>query len=337
MFHTRTMSAEVVAAAAAVATNLWEPEAEEATATLEGLQAGLEEEMAQWQLQGDAASAEAVWRAYEARTGGLAQELCEQLRLILEATVASKLQGDYRTGKRISMRKVIPYIASGFRKDKIWLRRTKPSKREYQVMLCIDDSESMRHTGAGTLACEALAVICQALSRVEVGQLAVLSFAEQIAMLHPFERPFSADAGAHMLSRFTFAQKHTHMEGLLHTVVSTLRLARETQRNASADQMQLAIIVSDGRRSPSWGDPQQWIRRAAQEHILLCFVIVDAAAAKDSILDLQSVSYPNGKLTISRWMDTFPFPYYIVLRELQSLPQVLSDALRQWFELLKER
>ena len=111
----------------------------------------------------------------------------------------------------------------------------------------------------------------------------------------------------------------------------------QNQRNVSADQMQLAIIVSDGRRSPSWGDPQQWIRRAAQEHILLCFVIIDAAESKDSILDLQSVSYPNGKLTISRWMDTFPFPFYIVLRELQSLPQVLSDALRQWFELLKDR
>ena len=74
---------------------------------------------------------------------------------MLEPTLASKLQGDYRTGKRISMRKVIPYIASGFRKDKIWLRRTKPSKREYQVMLCIDDSESMQNTGAGNLACEA--------------------------------------------------------------------------------------------------------------------------------------------------------------------------------------
>ena len=302
------------------------------------MQAELEEQVAQWQLQGDAAaSAEALWRKFEARTSGLAQELCEQLRLILEATVASKLQGDYRTGKRISMRKVIPYIASGFRKDKIWLRRTKPSKREYQVMLCIDDSESMQHNSAGNLACEALAVICQALSSVEVGQLSVLSFAEQIQMLHPFERPFSAEAGAHMLSRFTFSQKYTHMEELLRTVVSTLRLARETQRNVSADQMQLAIIVSDGRRSPSWGDPAQWIRRAAEEHILLCFVIIDAAASKDSILDLQSVTYPNGKLTISRWMDTFPFPYYIVLRELTSLPQVLSDALRQWFELLKER
>ena len=38
---------------------------------------------------------------------------------------------------------VIPYIASQFRKDKIWLRRTKPSKREYQIVLAIDDSSSM--------------------------------------------------------------------------------------------------------------------------------------------------------------------------------------------------
>ena len=41
------------------------------------------------------------------------------------------------------MRKVIPYIASQFRKDKIWLRRTKPSKRQYQVMIAVDDSSSM--------------------------------------------------------------------------------------------------------------------------------------------------------------------------------------------------
>lgn len=52
-------------------------------------------------------------------------------------------RGDYRTGKRLNMRKVIPYIASQFRKDKIWLRRTKPSKRNYQIMLAIDDSSSM--------------------------------------------------------------------------------------------------------------------------------------------------------------------------------------------------
>ena len=33
------------------------------------------------------------------------------------------------------MRKVIAYIASHFRKDKIWLRRTRPDQRTYQVTL----------------------------------------------------------------------------------------------------------------------------------------------------------------------------------------------------------
>ena len=83
-----------------------EEAAEEAEAEAEAMRDELESELANWQLQGGGATAEAVWRQFEARTNGLAQELCEQLRLILEATVKSRLQGDYRTGKRISMRKV---------------------------------------------------------------------------------------------------------------------------------------------------------------------------------------------------------------------------------------
>ena len=39
---------------------------------------------------------------------------------------------------------------------------------------------------------------------------------------------------------------------------------------------------------------------------------------------------------MSRWIDSFPFPYYLVLRELSALPQILADALRQWFEILKD-
>lgn len=47
------------------------------------------------------------------------------------------------TCNKYSVFQVIPYIASQFRKDKIWLRRTKPAKREYQIVLAIDDSSSM--------------------------------------------------------------------------------------------------------------------------------------------------------------------------------------------------
>lgn len=64
---------------------------------------------------------------------GLAGELGEALRLILEPTRATRLAGEHRSGKRLAMRRVIAYIASHFRRDKIWLRRTRPDRRTYQV------------------------------------------------------------------------------------------------------------------------------------------------------------------------------------------------------------
>lgn len=51
-------------------------------------------------------NASASWQKLELNTTRLSQELTEQLRLVLEPTLASKLQGDYKTGKRINMKKV---------------------------------------------------------------------------------------------------------------------------------------------------------------------------------------------------------------------------------------
>lgn len=43
----------------------------------------------------------------------------------------------------------------------------------------------------------------------------------------------------------------------------------------------------------------------------------------------------DGKLLeIRSYLDNFPFPFYVILRDINSLPTVLSDALRQWFELV---
>lgn len=51
-------------------------------------------------------NATALWSRYERVTTRLSQELAEQLRLIMEPNMASKLEGDYKTGKRINMKKV---------------------------------------------------------------------------------------------------------------------------------------------------------------------------------------------------------------------------------------
>ncbi|GMF05942.1 unnamed protein product [[Candida] boidinii] len=98
--------------------------------------------------------AQELWKKSEIATQELTANLCEQLRLILEPTLATKLKGDYKTGKRLNMKRIIPYIASQFRKDKIWMRRNKPSKRQYQIMIAVDDSKSMSEGSAVDLAFE---------------------------------------------------------------------------------------------------------------------------------------------------------------------------------------
>jgi midasin len=108
----------------------------------------------------------------------LSHQLCEQLRLILEPTKASKLQGDFRTGKRLNMRKIIPYIASQFKKDKIWLRRVKPNKREFQILVALDDSSSMSDNQSREIA------LSSTLALLEVGQMGVLRFGKAAEIIH---------------------------------------------------------------------------------------------------------------------------------------------------------
>lgn len=97
----------------------------------------------------DIQQARVYWQTIQSDTNNLSRRLCEKLRLVMEPLVATKLRGDYRTGKRVNMKRIIGYIASGYRKDKIWLRRTKPAKRDYRVLIAVDNSESMQKSQAG--------------------------------------------------------------------------------------------------------------------------------------------------------------------------------------------
>lgn len=73
------------------------------------------------------------------------------------------------------MRRVIPYIASHFRKDRIWLRRTKPAKREYHIAVAIDDSSSMCDNQSKELAFESLALVSQVINISRINNIYILS------------------------------------------------------------------------------------------------------------------------------------------------------------------
>lgn len=280
----------------------------------------------------------ALWHRYEALTAESAQRLTEQLRLVLAPMLATRLKGDYRSGKRINMRKVIPFIASQFRKDKIWLRRTMPSKRCYQVVVAIDDSKSMGP--AGHMACEALATLCQAMSRLEVGELSVLSFGENVRMLHPFNEPFTDDSAGRMLSQFRFNQENTKFAKTIESITSILASMRHSQQMSAGIKVeftQLVFMISDGIMSENREKVKQMARTAIEMRQMLVMIIVDDPSNENtSIYDLKTVNLANGKVQMSAYFDDYPISYYVVVQDPKALPEVMADALRQWFQMLSQ-
>ncbi|SYW78136.1 related to MDN1 - Huge dynein-related AAA-type ATPase (midasin) [Ustilago bromivora] len=309
-----------------------------------------------------------LWRSYASLTADLAFSLCEQLRLILAPTLATRFNGDFRTGKRLNMRKIVPFIASDFAKDKIWLRRTKPSSREYQVMLAIDDSRSMSESRSAHLAYQTLALVTGALSRLEVGDVSICRFGEDVDSLHDFGKgSFNDQNGAHVIDRLGFQQKKTNVLKLVEKSLDTLAEARAGRSPSSASQgddlWQLEIIISDG-ICQDHAKLRTLLRRAAEQRVMLVFIVIDSLQpapasgtstpaasngakiapqqqSRSSILDMTNASYhtdANGRLQLKmeRYMDTFPFDYYVVVREVEALPEVLSATLRQWVEKIRE-
>ena len=250
------------------------------------------------------------------------------------------------------MRKIIPFIASDFAKDKIWLRRTKPSAREYQVLLAMDDSKSMAESRNIHLAYQTLALVSGALTRLEIGDIGICRFGSQMDMHHDFgSTTFTDRHGGQILQHLRFQQTRTDMFALLEQSMSVLRRAREQHASASAAELwQLEIIISDG-VCQDHAKLKALLRRAAEERIMIVFVIVDACdesspadthqAQRSSILAMNQVNYhmdAAGKLQLEmkHYIDTFPFEYYVIVRDVQSLPQVLATTLCQWAERIRD-
>lgn len=286
------------------------------------------------------AEARRLWSHYESATNDLSLSLTEQLRLILAPTLATKLRGDFRTGKRLNIKRIIPYIASQYKRDKIWMRRSIPSKRNYQIMLAVDDSKSMLESGSGQLAFETLALVAKSLSMLEAGDLCVLGFGNEdhVRVAHEFGKPFSSEAGTQVFQHFSYQQTGTNVRKLIADSIALFREARwkKSPGSGSADLWQLELIISDG-ICEDHDTIRRLVRQAQDERIMIVFIIVDAVKGS-SILDLSQASFeadPDSggemKLKMKRYLEGFPFPYYLVVRDVRELPAVLATALKQWF------
>ena len=280
-----------------------------------------------------------LWVETEHAVSHLSRELCEQLRLILQPQQASKLKGDYRTGKRLNMRKIIPYIASEFRNDKIWLRRTQPNKRQYQVMLAIDDSKSMANYKSQTIAFQTFSLLGNALTWLDVGQLGVCKFGETTQVILPLGTPFTQESAFQILQQLTMEQMKTKIAQMLRKITPLMvQNYSKVQTPFSGNINQLLVIISDGRGIFLEGRDrvEKSVRQTMENGIFVIFIILDSPDNRDSIVDIKVPIFSETSTLpeFKSYLEIFPFPFYIVLRDIQTLPETVSNALRQWFEFV---
>ncbi len=133
----------------------------------------------------------------------------------------------------------------------------------------------------------------------------------------------------------------------------------------STETAQLLVVVSDGRGLFLEGKERVMaaVRAARSANVFVIFVVLDnpnsrvskeepnlfhylhiqiqsvtkpVAVLQDSILDIKVPIFkgPGELPEIRSYMEEFPFPFYVILRDVNALPETLSDALRQWFELV---
>ena len=142
---------------------------------------------------------------FKNQTQQVTSSLCEQLRIVLEPQLSQNLQGDFKTGKRLNMKKVISFIASHYRNDKIWLRRTLPSKRDYKILVAIDDTMSMKENNLGFFSLEAMVALTEALNRLEVGKVAVARIRDRMELVHSFDDTYTSERAGFIVNQFDFS------------------------------------------------------------------------------------------------------------------------------------
>ncbi|KAJ1855622.1 hypothetical protein LPJ73_002310, partial [Coemansia sp. RSA 2703] len=177
---------------------------------------------------------------------------------------------------------------------------------------------------------------------LEAGQLSVVSFGEQVNLLHPFDAAFDNEAGARVLSRFTFADDRTDVVQLMDASLQLFDV--ETTSSSAADLWRLQLVISDGMCHDHPRLLRQ-VRAAMEKRIMTVFIMLDRSEEEgydpetQSIMNRMSYTFTtgaDGKMELKgvRFLDTFPFKYYVVLRDIHGLPTVLAETLRQYFSLV---
>ncbi|EAA22672.1 Drosophila melanogaster SD07158p-related [Plasmodium yoelii yoelii] len=277
----------------------------------------------------------------------ISSQLCEQLKIILEPTVRNKYEGDYKSGKKLNIKKLVNYFASNFRNNKIWKRKTKLNKRDYNILIAIDNTKSMKINNIQKMTLNAIFLVAKAFEKLNVGKIGICSFgeSEQITsnnIVCPMVNSLNKQNFLKILNHFNF--NHDTQNSFDCAMLNALKICNYvfknsyTQNNSKNTLNHLMLIISDGRFNKS--SVRAEIFNSIKNNFIPILMIIDTQLSDNkaqSIFNLKQTFYKNNKLEIVPYLHDFPFPYFVVVNDINDIPSMTCDIIRQWFEVLNNK
>ena len=192
------------------------------------------------------------------------------------------------------------------------------------MLVAIDDSKSMSSTSVSAFALESLALVCNAMAKLEISDMGVVRFGGEggAELLHAFETPFSGEVGGEIVGKMRFDADNTIDD---RPIVDLLEFVSGLERPEGVKQ--LVIIMGDGRFHE-----REALRKAVMDvsgdpSVMYAFVILGSG-----VLEMQTVEFVDGKPVFARYVDGFPFGLYVVVGEVRDLVWGLGAVVRGWME-----
>ena len=266
-------------------------------------------------------------------------KLTSLLKTVLTPNLQSKLVGNYKTGKRLNMKKIISFIASNYRQDKIWLRRTLPYNRDYYITISIDNSLSMKQNNIGYYALQSMLILVKSLQKVGIDNLSLFGITDDCVELYDYnieKSMINNEKIKNILNyfKFNFESKNSFDFSMQNFLAKNIqKIENNTINDRNKLKYNINFIISDGRFNKN--NVKGLTAVAKEKGILYVFIIIDRYKFddKNSILNTMTVKYDEkGEIEIEKYLSDFPFQYYTVVQDIEDLPEVLKGILVKWIE-----
>jgi midasin len=232
---------------------------------------------------------------YEEIRGNINPELTREMSVVLEENEKSRYQGEYKTGRRLNMKRIVGYLASEGERNRIWMRRTKPSGRKYNLRIFVDDSGSIKNSGLVEPIVKSLSLIANSLLMLGVD-----------FDLYRFGRQ---------------EERYASLEGL----VSGLRFSETETRIGWVFSEEYSdgynIIIGDG-----------LFYDASRLEFPLANTLLLVVGGENKIKEMRSVKVAGGEVLVGKYLDGIGVMKYCIVEEKDLLEVVFTRALKEMLQ-----